>query len=98
MLKVSGEQVGEFPSKWDLERGNAEIATVNGDKAEGFVIAGPDMQFHAAQATVQGNKVMVWSPEVTMPVAVRYAWANNPPNNVRSQDGTLPLAPFRTDK
>lgn len=72
--------------------------TVNGDKAEGFVIAGPDMQFYPAQAIVQGNKVMVWSPEVAMPIAVRYAWANNPPNNVRSQDGTLPLAPFRTDK
>lgn len=84
--------------------GNTALLTFNqplkvaGDNVEGFAIAGPDMQFHAAQAIVQGNKVMVWSPEVAMPVAVRYAWANNPPNNVRSQDGTLPLAPFRTDK
>lgn len=30
---VKGEQVGEFPSKWDLERGNAEIAVVNGEQA-----------------------------------------------------------------
>ena len=30
---VGGEQVGEFPSKWDLERGNAEIAVVNGEQA-----------------------------------------------------------------
>lgn len=29
---VSGEKVGEFPSKWDLERGNAEVATVNGQQ------------------------------------------------------------------
>ena len=29
---MAGEQVGEFPSKWDLVRGNAEIATVNGVK------------------------------------------------------------------
>ena len=29
---MAGEQVGEFPSKWDLVRGNAEIATVNGEK------------------------------------------------------------------
>ena len=29
---MQGEQVGEFPSKWDLVRGNAEIATVNGEK------------------------------------------------------------------
>ena len=34
--KVSGEQVGEFPSKWDLERGNAEIATVNGEQVIEF--------------------------------------------------------------
>lgn len=33
---VSGEQVGEFPSKWDLERGNAEIATINGQQAIEF--------------------------------------------------------------
>ena len=33
---VKGEQVGEFPSKWDLERGNAEIATVNGEQAIEF--------------------------------------------------------------
>ncbi|MDO4512307.1 MAG: OmpA family protein [Bacteroidales bacterium] len=33
---VSGEQVGEFPSKWDLERGNAEIAVVNGKQVIEF--------------------------------------------------------------
>lgn len=33
---VKGEQVGEFPSKWDLQRGNAEIATVNGQQAIEF--------------------------------------------------------------
>ncbi len=71
---------------------------VNGDHAEGFVVAGPDKKFHPAQATVKGNKVTVWSAEVEMPVAVRYAWANFPPNNVRSLDGTLPLLPFRTDR
>lgn len=33
---VKGEKVGEFPSKWDLERGNAEIATVNGEQVIEF--------------------------------------------------------------
>lgn len=33
---VKGERVGEFPSKWDLERGNAEIATVNGEQVIEF--------------------------------------------------------------
>ena len=73
-----------------------QALTVDGDNARGFVIAGPDMQFHVAQATVQGNTVTVWSPEVKMPVAVRYAWADNPACNLRGK-GNLPLTPFRTD-
>ena len=70
--------------------------TIAGEKVEGLVVAGPDMQFHPAQAIVNGNQLEVWSPEVKMPVAVRYAWANNPPNNLRGRDN-LPVAPFRTD-
>ncbi|MBQ0114777.1 MAG: 9-O-acetylesterase [Bacteroidales bacterium] len=73
-----------------------QALTVDGDNAQGFVIAGPDMQFHVAQATVQGNTVTVWSPEVKMPVAVRYAWADNPACNLRGKDN-LPLSTFRTD-
>ena len=34
---MQGEQVGEFPSKWDLVRGNAEVATVNGVKCIALV-------------------------------------------------------------
>lgn len=34
---MKGEQVGEFPSKWDLERGNAEIARVNGENCIGMI-------------------------------------------------------------
>ncbi len=34
---MAGEQVGEFPSKWDLVRGNAEIATINGEKCIALV-------------------------------------------------------------
>lgn len=71
---------------------------VEGDKVEGFIIAGPDMKFHVAQATIVGNKATVWSPEVAVPVAVRYAWGDNPANNVRGTDGKLPLTPFRTDR
>ena len=39
---------------------------------------------------------MVSSPEVPQPVAVRYAWADNPVCNMYSTSG-LPLTPFRTD-
>ena len=71
--------------------------TIDGDSAQGLVIAGPDMQFHPAQALVRGNQLIVSSPQVAMPVAVRYAWADCPPNNLRGVDN-LPVAPFRTDR
>ncbi|MBQ8424321.1 MAG: 9-O-acetylesterase [Coprobacter sp.] len=71
--------------------------TIRGEKAEGLVIAGPDMKFHRADAQIKGNRIIVSSPEVSIPIAVRYAWADNPPCNLYG-DGGLPVAPFRTDK
>ena len=71
--------------------------SIQGEQAEGLVIAGPDMVFHPAQATVNGNQMTVWADNVAMPVAVRYGWANCPPNNLRGRDG-LPVAPLRTDR
>jgi len=66
-------------------------------KPQGFAIAGADKKFVWANATIEGkNKVEVWSDEVSNPVAVRYAWANNPICNMFSRDG-LPMTPFRTD-
>lgn len=71
--------------------------TIDGEQAEGLVIAGPDQVFHPAQAIARSNELVVWSPQVSMPIASRYAWANNPPNNLRGIDN-LPVAPFRTDR
>lgn len=63
----------------------------------GFSIAGPDKKFHWAMAYVDGNSVVVFSPEVKQPVAVRYAWADNPGQlDLYNADG-LPAMPFRTD-
>ena len=45
---------------------------------------------------IQGDKIVVSSPEVPYPVAVRYAWANNPVCNLYNGAG-LPASPFRTD-
>ena len=53
--------------------------------------------FVRADARVVGeNKVEVWSDQVSEPVAVRYAWADNPICNLYSRNG-LPATPFRTD-
>ena len=63
----------------------------------GFTIAGADKKFVAAKAKIMPDgKIEVWSDAVAEPVAVRYAWADNPVCNMYSAAG-LPLTPFRTD-
>ncbi|MNY59763.1 hypothetical protein D3C86_1962410 [compost metagenome] len=64
---------------------------------KGFAIAGSDQKFHWAKAEIKGNQIVVSSKEVPDPVAVRYAWANNPICNLVNGAG-LPASPFRTDK
>jgi len=63
---------------------------------EGFAIAGADQKFVWAQAVIDGDTVVVSNAAVTTPVAVRYAWADNPACNLYNKDG-LPAVPFRTD-
>ena len=63
----------------------------------GFTVAGKDKVWHKATGKVIGrDKVEVTSAAVKAPVAVRYAWANNPIANLESREG-LPADPFRTD-
>lgn len=69
---------------------------VKGDKLEGFTIAGADHKFHWAEAKVVGNCIEVSCKDVPRPLAVRYAWANNPLGNLYNTAG-LPASPFRTD-
>jgi sialate O-acetylesterase len=67
------------------------------DKPVGFAIAGEDKNFVWADAKIlPDNRIEVSSSAVTNPVAVRYAWADNPRCNVFNKD-RLPLTPFRTD-
>lgn len=64
---------------------------------KGFTIAGEDRIFVWAQASIVGDKVIVWSDKVNNPVSVRYAWADNPDDaNFYNVEG-LPASPFRTD-
>lgn len=61
-----------------------------------FSIAGADKKFVWAKATIKGNKVIIWSDEVSKPVVVRYAWADNPEGaNLYNKEG-LPASPFTT--
>lgn len=68
----------------------------DGTTLRGFTIAGVDHLFHWADAVIEGNTVLVSSPEVTQPLAVRYAWADNPICNLYN-GAELPASPFRTD-
>lgn len=67
-----------------------------GQSLSGFAIAGEDRSFAYAEATIDGNSVIVSSPQVSRPVAVRYGWAENPPVNLYN-GADLPASPFRTD-
>jgi sialate O-acetylesterase len=62
----------------------------------GFAVSAEDRVWHWADARIDGNKVIVSSPEVGRPVAVRYGWADNPPCTLYNQE-KFPAAPFRTD-
>jgi sialate O-acetylesterase len=63
---------------------------------EGFLICGADHRWVWATAKIKDDTVLVSSPQVPAPVAVRYGWANNPTVNLYNGAG-LPADPFRTD-
>ena len=67
-----------------------------GDKLTGFAIAGEDKKFVWAEAKIDGNTIVVSSPEISNPTAVRYGWSKNPPVNLYNKEN-LPASPFRTD-
>jgi len=69
----------------------------NGDQLEGFALAGSDRTFHWATARIAGVTVEVRSDRVSNPIALRYAWADNPRCNLYNKEG-FPAAPFRTDQ
>lgn len=66
------------------------------DKLRGFAICGPDHRFVWANAVIDGDRVVVSSPKVAKPIAVRYAWDDFPLCNLYNGPG-LPASPFRTD-
>lgn len=88
------------PAEEDLTTIAAEIpgepTGLPGSPVLGFAVAGPDRQWKWAEATLEGNAVVLSAAGVERPVAVRYNWADYPIGNLFGQSG-LPAAPFRTD-
>lgn len=73
------------------------LVAKGGEPLKWFVIAGADLKFVPAQARIEGDTVVVSSPEVPTPVAVRYAWVNFPDGCNLFNAAGLPAAQFRTD-
>jgi sialate O-acetylesterase len=67
-----------------------------GGELTGFAIAGDDKKFVWAKAVIEDDKIVVSSPEVSAPAAVRYGWSDFPVVNLFNKAG-LPATPFRTD-
>lgn len=64
---------------------------------KGFEVAGDDQKFYYAKASLEGNEVVVACDQVKAPVAVRFAWADNPEDaNLFNREG-FPAVPFRSD-
>lgn len=62
----------------------------------GFIMADSKRQWHVAKARTEGSEVIVTCPDVKVPLAVRYGWADNPTCTLRTASD-LHVAPFRTD-
>jgi sialate O-acetylesterase len=67
-----------------------------GQRPSGFTICGDNRKFVRATAKIDGDSILVWSDDVKQPVAVRYAWADNPAGNLYNS-ADLPASSFRTD-
>jgi sialate O-acetylesterase len=71
------------------------LTTADGEALSSFAIAGADKKFVWANATIEGNKVVVWSDAVAAPRYVRYAWADNPDNPNLYNKKDCRLHPFK---
>ena len=74
------------------------LITNDGEAPSEFAIAGDDKKFIWAKAKIDGDKVVVWNDDISQPMYVSYAWADNPFGAILYNKGGLPASPFRTDE
>jgi sialate O-acetylesterase len=72
------------------------LKTNDGEDLREFAVAGSDKKFVWANAKIVGDKIEISNNNITAPVYVRYAWADNPNVNFYNKEG-LPASPFKTD-
>ncbi|WP_432709188.1 sialate O-acetylesterase [Pedobacter sp.] len=88
--KIEGEKI-----RVSFQETGKGLTTSDKGPLKGFALAGSDMKFYWANGVIEGNTVVLSANEVKSPVAIRYAWADNPDCNLINLDG-LPAVPFRT--
>ena len=93
LYKAMSREKGRIRLRFDHVGGGL---VARGGGLSGFSVAGTDRKFVWADAVIDGDTVVVSSPSVPKPVAVRYAWADNPACTLYNTS-ELPASPFRTD-
>lgn len=95
-LKTSTIPATYAPKATEPDKTKPLVRNTPESEVEGFTICGADGKWAWATAKIEGADVLVWSAQVPQPVAVRYAWGDNPTCNLINGAG-LPAGPFRTD-
>jgi sialate O-acetylesterase len=90
-MKVEGGKIRLF-----FDHVGGGLVAAGGEQLKGFAVAGADRKFVWADAKIDGSTVVVSSENVAEPIAVRYAWADNPVCNLYNREN-LPASGFRTD-
>ncbi len=91
-MKVEGNRI-----RISFDHAGSGLVSRDGKPLSWFTIAGEDKKFVEAQAEIDGESVVVSSPQVSKPVAVRFGWHDKAEPNLSNKEG-LPASPFRTDQ
>ena len=91
-MKIKGAQI-----ELTFSKPGCQLATIQDEKLKCIAIAGNDKKFVWAETKIKGTKIVVWSDKVLHPVAVRYAWADNPEGANLMDAASNFVSPFRTD-
>lgn len=92
-MKIRGSRIVLY-----FDHAEGGLQTRDGAAPGAFAIAGADGRYHWARAEIRGDKVVVWNDTLTRPVAVRYAWADNPAEANLCNAAGLPASPFCAGK
>ncbi len=74
------------------------LALRDGDRVHTLMLAGANGEFLPAESAIEECSLLVWHPEIQVPTAVRYAWADNPEGANLINRAGFPAGPFRTDR